>query len=160
VGNFRREAPIAIVMSLPPQENCVTATGQKLEQKFGTEGIKPMGRPSLIVSWLMRLVAAVERLNLRNSLVGNPPIYDNAVFPWVTSIESEWHLIRQELDKVLVRKDELPGFHEISTDVATTSQARLVRRPGDFDGDGARTPVVPEGSVTGLRPHGDRHGPA
>jgi aspartyl/asparaginyl beta-hydroxylase (cupin superfamily) len=109
-------------MSLPPQENCVTATGQNLEQKFGTEGIKPMGRPSLIVSWLMRLVAAVERLNLRNSLVGNPPIYDNAVFPWVKTIETEWHLIRQELDKVLVRKDELPGFHEISTDVATTSQ--------------------------------------
>jgi ornithine lipid ester-linked acyl 2-hydroxylase len=93
-----------------------------LTQKFGTHGIKPMGRPSLIVQLLMRIVAAVERLNLICSKVGNPAIYDNATFPWARQIEREWRAIRAELDRILVRKDDLPGFHEISTDVLTTSQ--------------------------------------
>jgi beta-hydroxylase len=30
----------------------------------------------------MRIVSWSERLNLAFSTVGNPPIYDNAVFPW------------------------------------------------------------------------------
>ena len=98
-----------------------TETTNELDQKFGTEGFKPMGRPSPIVRAFMAIVAAVERLNLKNSKVGNPAIYDNAVFPWAKQVEAEWHLIREELDKVLVRKDDLPGFHEISTDVMQTS---------------------------------------
>jgi len=98
-----------------------TETTNGLDQKFGTEGFKPMGRPSPIVRAFMGVVAAVERLNLKCSKVGNPAIYDNAVFPWAKEVEAEWHLIRAELDKVLVRKDDLPGFHEISTDVMQTS---------------------------------------
>ena len=94
------------------------------EQHFGTDGIKPMGRPSLVARAFMRIVAAVERLNLKCSKVGNPPIYDNAVFPWAKAIEAEWRTIRAELDRVLTRKDDLPGFHELSTDVSTISQDR------------------------------------
>jgi beta-hydroxylase len=93
-------------------------------QRFGTAGIKPMVRPRLTTRVFMRIVAFVERLNLARSTVGNPPIYDNAVFPWVGEIEREWRLIRGELDRVLTRKDELPGFHEISTDVGTISADR------------------------------------
>jgi ornithine lipid ester-linked acyl 2-hydroxylase len=100
----------------------LATNNQNLQQKFGTEGIKPMGRASLAVRLLMGLVSAVERLNLSCSKVGNPAIYDNAVFPWTKQIEMQWCEIRAELDKVLVRKEELPGFHEISTDVLTTSQ--------------------------------------
>jgi beta-hydroxylase len=72
----------------------------------------------------MRVVATVERLNLRCSAVGNPPLYDNAVFPWAEELERNWRTIRGELDRVLVRQDDLPGFHEISTDVSTISQDR------------------------------------
>ena len=86
-----------------------TTTGQN--QKFGTDGVRTMGRPSAIVRGFMAVVSAVERLNLKYSAVGNPPIYDNAVFPWTQAVEREWHLIRAELDKVLTRKDDLPGFH-------------------------------------------------
>ena len=99
-------------------------TAQNPEQQFGTDGIKPMGRPSLTTRVFMRIVAAIERLNLKCSKVGNPPIYDNAVFPWAKAIEAEWPAIRGELDRVLTRKDDLPGFHELSTDVATISQDR------------------------------------
>jgi beta-hydroxylase len=93
-------------------------------QHFGTEGIKPLVRPSLIARAFMRIVAFVERLNVRFSKVGNPPVYDKAVFPWAAEIERDWRTIRAELDQVLTRKDDLPGFHEISSDVTTISQDR------------------------------------
>src|SRR5512136_2390567 len=83
-----------------------------------------MERPSLVTRIFMRVVALVERLNLKYSKVGNPPIYDNAQFPWTKEIEREWRAIRAELDRVLIRKDDLPGFHELSSDVATISQDR------------------------------------
>jgi beta-hydroxylase len=91
-------------------------------QAFGTTGIKPLERPSLIARFFMATVAFVERLNLAYSNVGNPPIYDNAVFPWTKAIERDWRAIRVELDRVLTRKDELPGFHELAADVASISQ--------------------------------------
>ena len=93
-------------------------------QRFGTQGIKPLARASLTTRIFMRVVAWVERLNLSCSTVGNPPIYDNAVFPWTQEVEREWRAIRAELDRVLVRQADLPGFHEISSDVATISQDR------------------------------------
>ncbi|MFC7398764.1 aspartyl/asparaginyl beta-hydroxylase domain-containing protein [Chelatococcus sp. GCM10030263] len=92
------------------------------QQTFGTEGIAPMERPSLVTRILMAVVAWAERLNLKHSKVGNPPVYDNATFPWAAEIEKEWHLIRAELERVLVRQSELPSFQDISTDVKTISQ--------------------------------------
>jgi beta-hydroxylase len=97
-------------------------SGAKPAQQFGTAGIKPMARPSLVTRIFMRIVGFVEHLNLTHSKVGNPPIYDNAVFPWTREIEREWRAIRGELERVLTRKDDLPGFHELSADVATISQ--------------------------------------
>lgn len=99
-------------------------TDKNPAQRFGTQGITPMERPSLATRIFMRVVALVERLNLKCSKVGNPPIYDNAKFPWTKEIEHEWRAIRAELDRVLIRKDDLPGFHELSSDVATVSQDR------------------------------------
>ncbi len=93
-------------------------------QRFGTDGIKPLQRASWVTRAFMAVVAAIERLNLKLSKVGNPPIYDKAVFPWTKEIERDWRVIRTELDRVLTRKDDLPGFHEISSDVATISQDR------------------------------------
>ena len=72
----------------------------------------------------MGVVAFVERLNRKYSKVGNPPIYENAVFPWTKTIEHEWCAIRAELDRALTCKDDLPGFHELSTDVSVISQDR------------------------------------
>jgi aspartyl/asparaginyl beta-hydroxylase (cupin superfamily) len=91
-------------------------------QRFGTDGIKPMGRPSLVTRAFMRVVAFAERLNVALSKVGNPPIYDKAVFPWAAQVEAAFPAIRAELERVLTRKDDLPGFHEISSDVVTISQ--------------------------------------
>jgi ornithine lipid ester-linked acyl 2-hydroxylase len=98
--------------------------GEPPAQRFATAGIKPMTRPSLTTRVLMRVVALVERLNIRCSTVGNPPIYDRAAFPWVAEVERATPAIRAELERVLRRQDELPGFHELSSDVATISTDR------------------------------------
>ena len=45
-------------------------------------------------------------------------------FPGPSWSRRDWRAIRAELDRVLIRKDDLPGFHELSTDVATISQDR------------------------------------
>lgn len=90
-----------------------------------TEGVEDtLNRPGAVNRALMAFVAWAERLNLRCSKVGNPPVYDNAVFPWAAEIEGEWRLIRAELDRVMTRKDELPGFHEIASEVRSISADR------------------------------------
>ena len=83
-----------------------------------------MSRPGLVNRALMAMVARAEQLNLRCARHGNPPVYDNAAFPWVAALERDWRLIRAELDTILTRKDELPGFHEISSEVRSISTDR------------------------------------
>ena len=70
----------------------------------------------------MALVALTERLNIKYSKFGNPAVYDNAVFPWAAAIERQWHAIRIELDRVLVRKNELPAVQDIAADAASITQ--------------------------------------
>ncbi len=91
-------------------------------QAFETGGLAPMDRPRLATRVFMAVVATVERLNLRFSAVGNPPVFDNAAFPWAYEIEREWHLIRNELEWVLTRQKDLPSFHELSADVQSISK--------------------------------------
>jgi beta-hydroxylase len=98
------------------------ATAGQVQNTAGVENT--MSRPGLLNRALMAFVAWAERLNLRYSKVGNPPVYDNRTFAWAAEIEREWTLIRAELDRILTRKDELPGFHEIAGDVRSISNDR------------------------------------
>src|SRR5262245_37830615 len=91
-------------------------------QTFYTDGLETPTTPGLGTRVLLRVMAWVERVNRRFSKVGNPCVYDNAVFPWVTDIEREWRVIRAELDRLLVRKADLPAFHEIAPDVGSISR--------------------------------------
>lgn len=91
-------------------------------QTFGTGGVKPMARPSAVTRFFMNVVAGAERLNLKFAKLGNPPVYDNAMFPWGKEIEGEWRTIRAELDNVLIRREELPSFQDIVEDVSTITQ--------------------------------------
>lgn len=91
----------------------------QIQQHQATEGIAPMQRPGVFARVFMAVVEFVERLNLLSAKLGNPCVYDNADFPWAAEIESEWRLIRQELDSVLPRTDELPNIQEITSDAAS-----------------------------------------
>ncbi|PTY02141.1 aspartyl/asparaginyl beta-hydroxylase [Opitutaceae bacterium EW11] len=79
--------------------------------------IPPPPPKTLTARVLVAFVDWVERRNIAHSIHGNPPIYDPRAFPWVAEVESEWAKIRKELDVVLQRREELPNFQDISTDV-------------------------------------------
>jgi beta-hydroxylase len=98
-----------------------TADSKPEGQTFGTSGIAPMGRPSPVTRFFMGIVAWAEKLNYKYAKLGNPPVYDNATFPWAKEVEAAYPQIRAELDRVLVRQSELPTFQDISTDVKTIS---------------------------------------
>jgi aspartyl/asparaginyl beta-hydroxylase (cupin superfamily) len=94
---------------------------EKPAQSWKTDGITSMERPSAVVRLFMRIVAFVERLNLKLSRLGNPCVYDLAAFPWAADVEREWRVIRGELDRVMVRKAELPDVQDIIADAASLS---------------------------------------
>lgn len=81
--------------------------------------IPPPPPKTFIARVLVGFVDWVERRNSANALHGNPPVYDPKQFPWVDALDQEWKTIRKELDVVLQRREELPNFQDISTDVKT-----------------------------------------
>jgi ornithine lipid ester-linked acyl 2-hydroxylase len=95
---------------------------EKPAQSWKTEGIASMERPGVVARLFMGIVAIVERLNLKLSRLGTPCFYDRGAFPWVADVEREWRAVRGELDRVLVRKAELPNVQEITADAAVLSR--------------------------------------
>jgi ornithine lipid ester-linked acyl 2-hydroxylase len=63
-----------------------------------------------------RVLAPVERFVGRRSLVGEATFFDVELFPWVAEVERNWPVIREELERVLVDRQELPNFQDISKD--------------------------------------------
>src|SRR4029453_11360437 len=95
---------------------------EKPATRWKTEGIASMERPGAVARLFLRIVRFIERLNLKLSRLGNPSVYDLAVFPWAAGVEREWLLIRDELDRVLVRKAELPNVQDLTADAAALSR--------------------------------------
>jgi aspartyl/asparaginyl beta-hydroxylase (cupin superfamily) len=82
-------------------------------------GAKPLrDRAYDVAMWLM---GPLERTVVRSSLVGTTPFLPVAEFPWTRALEANWRTIRAELDEVLVYRDDLPAFHEITADVSDIS---------------------------------------
>ena len=103
----------------------MTERTQRAEQQLKTAGVEDtMSRPGLLFRMVMAMIHGAERLNVKYAKDGNPPVYASGTFPWAAGVEKEWKLIRAELDRLLVRKDELPGFHEIAKEVANISTDR------------------------------------
>ena len=69
-----------------------------------------LSRPGLVNWALMAIAEWAQGLNENYSKLGNRPVYDVGEFPWAMDVERQWHQIRAELDNLLTRKDELPGF--------------------------------------------------
>lgn len=45
---------------------------------------------------------------------GNKTFFDPAEFAWAASVESEWYVIRKELDALLTHREDIPNFQDIS----------------------------------------------
>ncbi|HFD10880.1 MAG TPA: aspartyl/asparaginyl beta-hydroxylase domain-containing protein [Crenotrichaceae bacterium] len=58
----------------------------------------------------------------RQSLVGDSPVFDTSQFSWVSVLEDNWQVIRSELDAVLLDKELIPSFHELSPDQTRISK--------------------------------------
>ncbi len=58
----------------------------------------------------------VSALVARSSRVGDQPVYDSALFPWIAEVEARWTEIRDELDLLLAKRDAIPPLASISPD--------------------------------------------
>jgi aspartyl/asparaginyl beta-hydroxylase (cupin superfamily) len=63
-----------------------------------------------------RLIYWASRIIARQSLIGDTPVFDKSVFPWIKDFEADWKKIRAELEEVLHTREQLPSFHELSPD--------------------------------------------
>jgi ornithine lipid ester-linked acyl 2-hydroxylase len=70
--------------------------------------------------WVIRegekAIRRVEGYIGRNSLVGDTPFLPADKFNWVPAIEAQWRSVRQELEVLLEKVEELPNFQDISKD--------------------------------------------
>ena len=82
----------------------ITTTGIK---RLRRSGVKKIGK---------RILHLTDRFISRQSLIGDAPVFDPAIFPWVKDFEARWKTIREELDVILQDRDSLPSFHDISPD--------------------------------------------
>ncbi len=85
----------AAIMTNSLTNNVVNFTVKKLEQLVIKTG------------WLENLIA-------QQSKVGDTVFFDQSQFPWVSKLETNWSVIRQELEQVMESVDELPNFQDIS----------------------------------------------
>jgi aspartyl/asparaginyl beta-hydroxylase (cupin superfamily) len=73
-----------------------------------------------VVQWTIAvgelILAPVERFIGKRSLVGDAMFFPLERFPWVAHIEANWETIREELEGVLVDREALPNFQDISKD--------------------------------------------
>ena len=56
----------------------------------------------------------INRFQGQQSLVGDPPVFDPNDFAWTRPFETNWRMVRAELDEVLKKRDRIPTFHQIS----------------------------------------------
>ncbi|MGV3756947.1 MAG: aspartyl/asparaginyl beta-hydroxylase domain-containing protein [Verrucomicrobiota bacterium] len=63
-----------------------------------------------LFDWFERRVAGV-------SVNPDLHVYDNKTFPWAADVESDWKLVRAELDQVMKFRDQMPSFQDILKEV-------------------------------------------
>jgi ornithine lipid ester-linked acyl 2-hydroxylase len=64
----------------------------------------------------------VEKKIAKSSPDGTRTFFDTTRFPWVSVLESEWRTIRDELDAVLLHRNQIPNFQDVSRDQALLTQ--------------------------------------
>jgi ornithine lipid ester-linked acyl 2-hydroxylase len=45
---------------------------------------------------------------------GNKTFFEPELFPWVPAVEAEWTTVRKELQAIMVRREDIPNFQDIS----------------------------------------------
>ncbi len=63
-----------------------------------------------------KLIYGLERTLAKASLVDNKPFAETAEFPHLLAIEENWQEILPEVQKILLHREAIPGFQEVSPD--------------------------------------------
>jgi len=63
-----------------------------------------------------RLTRTLDRFYAAQSLVGDPPVFDNDRFPFPAPLEANWRHIHDEIRPLLEHREDIPPFHAISPD--------------------------------------------
>lgn len=73
-------------------------------------------RPSLLFRIGKRMRHRIGAVIARSSRVGDTPVYDTKLFPWIARLEARWPEIRAEVDRLLAREEGIPPLAAISPD--------------------------------------------
>jgi beta-hydroxylase len=103
-------------------ESAARTQAPAIQQRWTTDGVVSMARPGARARLFMWVVAFAERWNLKYAKLGNPCVYDNAAFSWAAEVEREWWTVREELDRVLLRKNELPKVQDLAIDATAITR--------------------------------------
>ncbi len=74
-----------------------------------------------LVRFGISAIKKLEYLIVRYSPDGNREFFDPAKFPWAAELEKNWMVMRRELDRILIHRETLPTFQDISKDQITIS---------------------------------------
>ena len=69
-----------------------------------------------IVKLGLKLRRVVNRILVKQSKVGDPPVFDTAVFPWTRELEANWETIRDEAYEIMRHRDAVPPLSDVSPD--------------------------------------------
>ena len=70
-----------------------------------------------VIHWLKeRGRPGLNAFLVRYSLVGDPEVFDTALFPWSLELERSWEVIASEAESALRLREHIPAFQEISPD--------------------------------------------
>jgi len=94
-----------------PGTRSASASGDIMQADIPEPRKKGIGRKA--GRWLLKALAGFQG---RQSLVGDKPVFDASLFPFLRPFERDWNIIRAELEPILAERERLPAFHEISPD--------------------------------------------
>jgi ornithine lipid ester-linked acyl 2-hydroxylase len=69
-----------------------------------------------------RIIKSVAGFMAGQSEVGDAPVFDSALFPFISPLEDRWRLIRAELDEILKDRKRIPAFHQVAPSQYRISQ--------------------------------------
>lgn len=69
-----------------------------------------------IIKLGLKLRRVVNRVVSGQSKVGDPPVFDPAVFAWTRELEAEWETIRDEAYEIMRHRHAVPPLSDVSPD--------------------------------------------
>lgn len=70
----------------------------------------------IVIAQGENVVRRLEFLYAQSSIIGDKTFFDPKEFAWTAEIESNWKVIRQEVEQILNKLETVPNFQDVSPD--------------------------------------------